>query len=200
MAFNNKILVCVFIMFAVSLHAQTYPKYTTSKAKPAATVKKEKPVEAEVKAKSVAQKAESQPETKKTEVKIPEVSAAFNDFYSKAEHLFKERKFAEAVKAYTQALAVSPEEWKYLVLKSRGNSYLELKDYNNAIKDCTTAIETTKVHNKLALGNLYYIRSLAYKARQQGGDMDLACADYKKVQETGFMRGRDTAGFDCDDK
>jgi tetratricopeptide (TPR) repeat protein len=201
----NKIIICFLLLFAVTTHAQTYPKYTTSKGNGTTAAKKEKKPEPAPKQKPAekpqavtaeikiapAEKPKAEPE-----VTIPKGSASFNDLFSKAAHLYKEKRFEEAVKAYTEALAIAPPEWKYLVLQFRGYSYLGKNDYNKAIDDCTTAIEKTKVPNKPALGQLFFVRSMAYKGREKQGDVERACADYKKARETGYIMGADTPGYE----
>lgn len=202
------ITLCLFLMFAVSMSAQTYPKYTTSKGNGTATTKKEKPAETVVKEKPAVKEkpvAAQKPAPKAVEktaekpkeqpVEIPAVSASFNDLYSKAKHLYKEQRFAEAAKTYTEALAVAPDEWKHLVLQFRGYSYFGMKDYDKTIADCTTAIEKTKVPNKLALGHLSFLRAMAYKGRNKPGDIERACADYKISRTTGYVSGEHTTGF-----
>lgn len=216
----RKITLCFFLMFAVSMSAQTYAKYTTSKGKGTATAKKEKPADtiatkklaakekpvvkekAAVKEKPVVnnkpvivEKPAEAKAVEKPEEKMPAVSASFNDLYSKAKHLYKEQKYAEAVKAFTEALEVCPEEWEHLVLQFRGNSYFRINDYNKAIADCTTAIEKTRIPNKLALGNISFLRAMAYKSRNQAGDNERACADYKKAKETGYVSGEHNVSF-----
>jgi tetratricopeptide (TPR) repeat protein len=201
----NKIIICLLLLFAVTTHAQTYPKYTTSKGNGTTAVKKEKkqevistkkPVE---EPKKVSVEVKSVPTEKHKEEEpftMPAGSASFNDLFSKAAHLYKEKRFEEAVKAYSEALAVSPDDWKFLVLQYRGYSYLGTNDYNKAINDCNTAIEKTKVPNKLALGQILFVRSQAYKGRGKQGDMERACADYKKAWESGYMAGKDVQGYE----
>lgn len=207
MKFLHKIILCFFLLSAVSMTAQTYPKYTTSKGNGTATVKKKKPAEPVVKEKPSVKEQPAEPAKPKLIVKqvekpveqpgveIPAVSASFNDLYSKARHLYKEKQYTEAAKTYTEALAVAPEEWKHLVLQFRGYSYFGMKDYDKTIQDCTTAIEKTKVPNKLALGHLSFLRALAYKVRNKEGDLDRACADYKVARETGHISGNHSPGF-----
>lgn len=207
MKFIHNITLCFFLMFAISATAQTYPKYTTSKGNGTATTKKEKPAEPAVKEKPVVKEKPTEPVKPKLVVKpvekpkeqpgekMPAVSASFNDLYSKAKHLYKEQKFSAAANTYTEALAVAPDEWKHLVLQFRGYSYFGMKDYDKTIQDCTTAIEKTKVPNKLALGHLSFLRALAYKARNKAGDLERACADYKVARTMGYVSGEHTAGF-----
>jgi tetratricopeptide (TPR) repeat protein len=193
MALIHKITLCFFLMFAVSTYAQTYPKYTTSKGKATATTKKEKPAEPAVKPKP-AEKPAEEPKEQPIE-EPPAISPSFNDLLTKARHLHKEKKYEEAAKAYTEALAVSPDEWKHLVLQFRGYAYFGIRDYDKAINDCTAAIEKTKVPNKLALGHLSYLRAIAYKARNKEGDLERACADYKVARITGHVTGEHSPGF-----
>ena len=207
MKFIHNITLCFFLMFAVSMTAQTYPKYTTSKGNGTSTTKKEKPAETAVKEKPVVKEKPAEPAKTKLvekqvekskerpEETIPAGAATFDDLYSKAKYLYKEQKFTEAAKTYTEALTVAPDEWKHLVLQFRGYSYFGMKDYDKTIQDCTTAIEKTRVPNKLALGHLSFLRAMAYKARNRAGDIDRACADYKVARSAGYVTGEHSPGF-----
>jgi tetratricopeptide (TPR) repeat protein len=182
MAHINKITLCFFLLFAVSTYAQTYPKYTTQKVKDTVFAKAEKEIEAIV-ADNPAKE---------------ELPADFMALIKKASQQYKDKKFEDAVKTYTEALEVSPDDKKYFVLHMRAFCYSGKKDNDKAIEDCTTAMEKTKLPHDNALGSIYFTRSLAYKERKQPGDDEKACADHKKARELGFVTGQPMPGFtDC---
>lgn len=76
-------------------------------------------------------------------------------------------RFEEALEHYTQALNFGEKEW---VLKQRGTTYLQLKDYESALKDLDRAI-TLWPHFQSALT----WRGITY---EESGNTDAALADF----------------------
>jgi tetratricopeptide (TPR) repeat protein len=202
MTFTYKIFICIFLVFALNTHAQTYPKYTTTKAKGTAAVKPE-PTEAVT--------TEDVPVAEETilfeeEVTIKETRADkepvadFNALMNRAQQEYLGQQYEKAFKTYTEAFTVCPDEFKHLVLTKRAWSYYAVKNFEKCIEDCTIAIEKTKMPNENTLGRVYVLRSLAYKSRNNPGDMERACADHQNAREAGVIQGQDLHGYDCNKK
>lgn len=62
-----------------------------------------------------------------------------NDLRGKAQGLFSERKFDEAIEMYTQAIQLNPGN--ALFFAKRGQCYVKLNKPNACIRDCTAALE-----------------------------------------------------------
>lgn len=191
----KKIITGLFIVFAVSAHAQNYPKYTTKKTKGTVVTKQE----------GVSKAAPAQAAPEKVEVPAKEEApqkktADFNELMKRAQQEYLAQEYDKAVKSYTEAFDVSPEAHKHIVLTKRAWAYYAIKNYNKSIEDCTTAIEKTTIPNQITYGRLYILRSLSYKGRKNAGDRELACADHQKAKEAGVLQGADLAGYDCDKK
>ncbi len=154
--------------------AQTYPKYRTAK-KDTVSVKNQKVAEV----KAVAQKP------------LPD----FDALMKKAFNEYRVKQFDEATQTYAEAFAISPDSMKFRVLHLRAYCYYAQHNYTKAIEDCTTAIEKTTVPDERSLNELYSLRSVAYKARQEPGDEERACADYKKARHTAYIRAN--TPFEC---
>jgi cellulose biosynthesis protein BcsQ/Tfp pilus assembly protein PilF len=85
-----------------------------------------------------------------------------------------------AIEKYTEAVAIAPKfKESYF---NRGDVYLKMKDYDNAIRDFTHAIELKPASGDLHAQDAesYYKRGLSYSWKK---DYDLAIADYIKAIE-----------------
>lgn len=102
---------------------------------------------------------------------------------------YKEGKFDEAIKAFTDAFPLSPVKAKYWVIHLRAWSYLAKGDYDKAILDCTVIIEKAIVPHENALGHAHLLRALALRQRNKPGDDEAACADIRKVKEYEVVKG-----------
>ena len=67
------------------------------------------------------------------DVIIKENPVDFNAIYSKGKALFKQKKFQKALDSYTEAIEIKPND--YGSYMERGNCFLELGQYENAIKE-----------------------------------------------------------------
>ena len=98
---------------------------------------------------------------------VQEQSVA-EDWYTLAGFYYLSSNYQDAVWAFTRAIDLDPNY--VLAYIDRGSSYLMLSQYENAIKDETTAIEMTPIPMA------YNIRGLAYYGL---GQFDQAVADYQ---------------------
>eukprot|EP01102_Stenamoeba_stenopodia_P003603 TRINITY_DN13789_c0_g1_i1.p1 TRINITY_DN13789_c0_g1~~TRINITY_DN13789_c0_g1_i1.p1 ORF type:complete len:253 (+),score=64.05 TRINITY_DN13789_c0_g1_i1:103-759(+) len=91
--------------------------------------------------------------------------------------LFAERKYDEAIHCYTQALFVAPPSHKECAVfyANRAACYIYLTQYDEVVKDCTSALELDVNYVK-AISR----RGTAYERLNKYGD---ALADFKKVVE-----------------
>lgn len=94
-------------------------------------------------------------------------------FYDKAEELYSQGAYKEAIENYTQAISIFPENQGYY--NSRGVSYFELEEYYLAISDFMSAI---KIKPDFSLGHY----NMAY-AKHQLGDHQKALLDVKNALE-----------------
>lgn len=83
--------------------------------------------------------------------------------------------FEKASLCYTNALSLEPNNENFLL--SRGNNFIQMRLYSEAIKDYTTAI---KVNNKFFLA--YRCRAVAYALEK---DFKKALADARKASNLG---------------
>lgn len=92
--------------------------------------------------------------------------------------LFTDEEFEKAVSIYTEALEVCPKsESKHVAVlfSNRAACYVRMKDYPQAIKDCTSALEIDRCYIKARLR-----RAQTYECEEKLED---ALEDYKKILE-----------------
>ena len=164
----------LFMFCAVSLYAQSYPKYSTKKVKDTVFVNESKVAENASKDKAAVE-GDMPPE--------------FMKLIEEGRKFYKEGKFDEAIKAFSDAFPLSPVKAKYWVIHLRAGCYLAKGDYDKAIQDCTVIIEKAIVPHKNALGQAHLLRALALRKRNKPGDDEVACADVKKVKESEVVKG-----------
>lgn len=174
-----KRILFILLLFSVSLgYAQNYPKYKTKRVKDTIFKQPEKITDAK--------------EVRK------EPPADFMALYEKARDFARNKKYEEAIVVFTEALAIAPPDWESSVLFFRGNSYSLLKNFDEAIKDFTNALENTDFPNDNARGNAHLMRGLAYSARGDEVDEERKCADFKKAREYGALSGDKAIDANCD--
>lgn len=104
----------------------------------------------------------------------PDLMAEGEYFLGQLEQLAQPAENQQALNHFAQALTLTPEN--YPIYLSRGNLYLELEKYPEAIADATRVIE-----NAPELANVAYgLRGEAYQAQ---GDFQAAVADLTQAQE-----------------
>ena len=102
------------------------------------------------------------------------------------------RKYTDALDTFNKAMTYNRQTGR--VLTCRGEAFSGNKDYLNAIKDYTEAIELGTTYD----GEVYYSRGIC-RASLEEPDREGACADFKKAKEMGFtVEGRDVIGMYCD--
>lgn len=160
----------IVLLFSVSIgYAQNYPKYKTKRVKDTVFVQP--------------QKVADTLQTKK------EPPADFMALYEKAADFVKNKKYEEAIVVFTEALAIAPPDWEFWVLFYRGVSYSLLKNFNEAIKDYTNALENTEFPSDNARGHAHLMRGLSYGSRGNEVDNERKCNDFKKAREYGALSG-----------
>jgi DnaJ family protein C protein 7 len=90
---------------------------------------------------------------------------------------FKAKNYQRAVELYTQVLEFDPnnKDANAKVLQNRAQARLALKDYDNAIEDCTEALRLAPGYTKA--------QKIRAKAYGSAGNWDEAVKDYKNVAE-----------------
>jgi len=169
----------LLILAGTNVSAQTYPKYRTHPLKDTVFATRENTVH----------KTGTPPAADK-------FPADFEAMMAKAKKEYQKKKYIEAAKTWTAAFKLCPDNFRYYVLHMRAYCYLAQKEYDKAIQDCTTAIEKVQLPHLNAIGGLMFLRGLAYKSRNQKGDEERACADYKKAREMGFISGDTLFGYE----
>ncbi|KAI3203163.1 hypothetical protein CBS147311_4264 [Penicillium roqueforti] len=90
---------------------------------------------------------------------------------------YKARDYRRAIDLWAQALEVDPsnKDMNAKILGNRAQAYINLKEYDSAIQDCTEAL-------RLDPG---YTKAMKYRAKAQGkaGNWEEAIRDYKSVAE-----------------
>ncbi|QEE50034.1 tetratricopeptide repeat protein [Flavobacterium alkalisoli] len=173
-----KRILLVLLLFSVGLgYAQNYPKYTTKRVKD-----------------TVFKQPEKIAETKEIKKEPP---ADFMALFEKGRGFSNNNEPEEALKAFTEALAIAPPDWKYLVLHLRGLCYWKLKQYDDAIKDYTNALENTNFPHDNAKGVIHLSRGISYGSRGGEGDKERKCDDIKKARDYGALEGDKALDWDC---
>jgi|SRR5690606_6568731 len=178
---------CIFFFFciaiSVSVNAQNYPKYKTKRVKDTVFTQPEKIDEIIIAETQLAEEPKSE----------------FDELMEKARKLFRDEDNEQAIDVLSQALAISPPDWEYVVLNIRGHCYFRLRDFDKAINDYTKALEETKLPHDNAKGQLCLARGLAYGSRDGEGDKERKCADIAIARATGALGGdRSILDADCD--
>ncbi|KAL3149428.1 hypothetical protein ABBQ32_002222 [Trebouxia sp. C0010 RCD-2024] len=91
--------------------------------------------------------------------------------------LYKQKEYDAAAEKYADGLLLAPEGQKIraVLFANRAACYLELQQFQEAVKDCSSAIDTDGEYLKA-----WHRRSKAYEGLD---DMDRALRDVQKVQE-----------------
>lgn len=106
--------------------------------------------------------------------------------------LQKQNKYIEAVDEYSKAIEFVKDENpnKYLIYFNRGNSYLKLKQYQNAITNYnSTLIELPNYYGALANRGMAY-----YNLRNKSQ----ACSDWNKAAKNGYSVAKRYIARYCD--
>lgn len=178
-----RLILTLFIFLSFNAYSQEYAKNPVKRTKKAPETSTPIP------------KKEVTDATVKNPVTTTTVNEAdFEALMKKGIALSQEEKNEEAIKIFTQALALSNEENAYRALFGRGSIYFREKEYSKARADYTTLINDTKLPHDNAKGNAYNMRSLANKLL--GNDKE-ACADHKMARELGAVSGEPIPGFNC---
>lgn len=90
---------------------------------------------------------------------------------------FKAKDYRRAIELYTQAVEVDPsnKDMNAKILQNRAQAYINLKEYDSAVDDCTEAL-------RLDPG---YVKAMKMRAKAYGGagSWEDAVRDYKSVAE-----------------
>lgn len=109
------------------------------------------------------------------------------DYLREGNRLYDEKKFNQAVEAYTKAIELNPE---YATsYNNRGFTYKNLKEFDKALADLNRAIDLNPDYV-----NAYYNLGNTYKAL---GDYDKALADYSRAIELNpdYVNAYNNRGF-----
>lgn len=110
-------------------------------------------------------------------------------------HLFRRGDYTRAIDAFTQVIELKPDsEFQVLSYSLRGRAYKLLGDYDQALADCTQAIQLKSAPSADVLAKAYIYRGEVYEAQgihnlDQGdidvakGNFDRAIADYTQAIE-----------------
>ena len=104
-----------------------------------------------------------------TEEAIKQSKKLFRD----GERLYNRKKYDEAIKAYTEAIELTPND--YSLFNNRGVSYHTKGEFEKAIADYTKSVELNPYHF-----SAYNNRGAAY---EDIGIIEQAVADYRKALE-----------------
>jgi len=181
MRFFYKLIIFLILSLSVdTASAQSYPKYKTSTIKDTVFAKQEEGAEI----------------ISSDKVNFDALPEDFKALFKKASQEYREKKYSEAVKTWTEAFKLCPNNFKYFVLQMRAYSYFGQREYNKAIQDCTTGIDKAQLPHENAKGGLMFLRALCYKSRNEPGDDERACADYINARKTGFISGDTMFGYE----
>lgn len=141
----------------------------------------------------------------------------YNELIAKGDDFYAKKQYAEAIKVFTQAIALEPNFSKGYWY--RGDANRELKQYDEAINDYTIAIDLEPKNAKFRKlrGDTYYnLHQYAQAEKDYGKGIELdpknatiwlyrgdcyvqlkqndkACSDYKKAQELGSRNAKQQA-------
>jgi serine/threonine protein kinase len=113
-----------------------------------------------------------QPTNTNQEIDSAAIKAA-KDFYRQGDKFYGQRKYDEAIEAYTRAIELNPNDSG--VYNNRGIVYHLLSEYDKAIADYNRAAELNPYHF-----SAYNNRGLVY---EEIGNVEQAVADYRKALE-----------------
>jgi DnaJ family protein C protein 7 len=90
---------------------------------------------------------------------------------------FKAKDYRKAIELYTEAVSVDPanKDMNAKILQNRAQAYINLKEYDNAINDCTEALRLDPTYSKA--------QKMRAKAHGGAGNWEEAVQDYKAVAE-----------------
>jgi DnaJ family protein C protein 7 len=90
---------------------------------------------------------------------------------------FKAKDYRKAIELYGEALAVDPnnKDMNSKILQNRAQAYINLKEYDNAVNDCTEALRLDPSYTKA--------QKMRAKAHGGAGNWEEAVRDYKAVAE-----------------
>ena len=106
---------------------------------------------------------------------------------------FKKRKWADAITTYSDCLNIDPQNklFNAKLLCNRAACLTYLKKYQDAIKDCTQAIDYQKDYVKA-----YMRRAQCYKSIGTVESLEEALRDYQQAQQ--MLGEESSAGRDCE--
>ena len=118
--------------------------------------------------------------------KLENMKLEGNDF-------FKKRKWAEAITKYSDCLTIDPQNYLFnaKLLCNRAACLTYLRKYQEAINDCTQAIQYQKDYVKA-----YMRRAQCYKSIGTVEALEEALRDYQQAQK--MLGGDSSAGRDCE--
>jgi tetratricopeptide (TPR) repeat protein len=88
----------------------------------------------------------------------------------------QQRRWADAIREYTIAIRLTPEDTTSLV--GRGNAFFALGEYDNALADYTEAIRLNAED-----GSAFYRRGLAFEKMNKHAKAE---ADFAKAKQLGY--------------
>lgn len=113
----------------------------------------------------------------KAAIKLLRIVQKLSRTKEEGNNAFKAKDYQRAIELYGQALEVDPtnKDMNAKILQNRAQAYLNLKDYDAAINDCTEAL-------RLDPG---YVKAMKVRAKAYGGAerWEDAVRDYKSVAE-----------------
>lgn len=94
---------------------------------------------------------------------------------------FKAKDYRKAIELWTEAVQVDPKnkDQNAKILQNRAQAYINLKEYDNAVNDCTEALKLDPSYLKA--------QKIRAKAHGGAGNWEEAVRDYKAVAETNPM-------------
>ena len=106
------------------------------------------------------------PDAKENNIKAEKYIENANSYENRKDYI-------SAINEYTKAIELNPDNIAEIYVY-RAQCCMEFGQYNNVVKDCTKAIEKTKMYNSTA----YYTRGLAY---QKLNEKEKAKEDFKQA-------------------
>ena len=115
-------------------------------------------------------------------IEVENTGSGWQFYQNKGNNLFRsQRKYVEAIDAFCTAVCHGNKEQQVESFYTRALVYFELSDFENAIADCTAAIDVLssidlKGNNVHYISRIYNTRGIAY---QHKNEFDKAKADFK---------------------